>query len=703
MTVRGNPVRNEWAVANNNGIDFLDPNLNLVARVQVPLVGSISYWGMTYSADGKYLYFVYSPSGLPFLITVNATTHSVVQIAPATGTDLAYYLRVPSEWITQPFSADNTGLVFGLGQKGTVIDDSAYGIDPTQATPADYAILATPDSGPLTATTSVQITTQSFNAQPDVWFGFKRASAESLSAAGQVSAAAPPGQSMGPENIKVFPPDGYAHVMPQAFTYGTVITSVRNSICASSGGCAADIFGFGLFNASGHSNVMIGGNAAPVQSVHYFNADQPYPYPLQYLRVMVPPGLAGRADISVASGTGSATLAGGFLYANSIQSFPSSQFYNALLYDEGRDILYASTDSQIARYAPGTATFLTPITPPTLTGKSQFQAMSLTPDGSRLLVANKLDESIAVIDPNNPANATAVAVPASTSAGPLFVAATSTGKALISMSGFSTGWLGPLFELDLSTMQIQATTSVGGDSAKLCPTSDGTELLARGYGGAVQVWKAATGQFYPVQDNFPGSGLGAAAGDGNVFAVGQGIIGNDLNSLIAMAIPDEFGGSFNFFPNDGALNDSGSLAFIPNSNTLFIFDTHHGTLLRSLPLPNQVNLWTKVIALDSTAQHVFLSDSQGLTIVDLASPPLAIGSVTPPIVSAAGSTPVKVRGSGFQPGTNVTVGGTPALSTFVDANTLDVILPANPTGAAQMILRNPDGETYKLDSAVYFQ
>ena len=52
---------------------------------------SVTYWGMTYSVDGKYLYFVFSP-GLPFVITVDASSHSVVGIAPATGTDLPVFV-----------------------------------------------------------------------------------------------------------------------------------------------------------------------------------------------------------------------------------------------------------------------------------------------------------------------------------------------------------------------------------------------------------------------------------------------------------------------------------------------------------------------------------------------------------------------------------------------------------------------------------
>ena len=269
FTVRGNPVRGEWAVANSNGIDFLDSNLNLIAHVALSGI----YWGITYSADGKYLYFVDSPNGLPFLVTVDDSTHQVVRTAPATGTDIAYYLRSPPEWVVQPFAADNDGMVYGLGEKCHVVDDSTYVVDPGHATSADYAIIATPDNGPLNGSTVVQITAQSYAAQPDVWFGTKRALAQSLDSSGFVSATTPSGLSSGPVNIKLFPPDGYAHLMPQAFSYGTIITSVRNSVCPVGGGCTADIFGFGLFGSdSSKTTVTIGGNVAssPVRSLFQY-------------------------------------------------------------------------------------------------------------------------------------------------------------------------------------------------------------------------------------------------------------------------------------------------------------------------------------------------------------------------------------------------------------------------------------------------
>jgi hypothetical protein len=709
MTVRGNPARSEWAVANSNGIDFLDANLNRIATVPASFVGSLTYWGMTYSVDGKYLYFGYAPTGLPFLVTVDDSTHQVIRIAPATGTTIAYYRRVPPEWIVQPFAADSSGLVFGLGEKGLVIDDSTYTVDPTQATPADYAIIATPDNGPLSGSTVVQITTQSYPAQPDVWFGTGRAVAESLNPSGQVSATTPSAPSLGPVNIKLFPPDGYTHVIPQAFTYGTMITSVRDSVCPASGGCTADIFGFGLFGSnSSQTALTIAGNAAPLQSTHYFNTDEPYPYPLQYVRVTVPPGLAGPADVSVKTGIGQATLRDGFLYASSLQSYPSAQGYNALLFDERRGILYASTNSGISRFSLSSSSFLAPITPPSITGQNLFETMSLTPDGSRLIVANKQDVSVAIIDPDNPTSAKAIAVPATgaNAAGPVFVAATSTGKVLISVGGFIEPWVGPMFELDLATLQVQPLTFPGvftGDGPRLSATADGSAILIRGSGGPVGMWRASTQQFFPLADNFAGSGLGSAAGDGNLFAVGLGFIAPDGTSTVGLGMPDELGGFQGVFPNDAALNDSGSLEFAPSGKSLFILDTHHGDVLRSVALPNQVNAWTKVIALDSSAEHVFLSDSQGLTVLSLAAAPLAIGSISPSIVATGGGTIVTVRGSGFQTGSVVTIGGAPATSVFVDANTLQVTVPANPTGAAQMIVKNPNGDSYQLDASVLYQ
>jgi hypothetical protein len=68
-----------------------------------------------------------------------------------------------------------------------------------------------------------------------------------------------------------------------------------------------------------------------------------------------------------------------------------------------------------------------------------------------------------------------------------------------------------------------------------------------------------------------------------------------------------------------------------------------------------------------------------------------------------GGTSITLRGSGFQTGTKVTIGGKSASVTFKDTNTLTVTTPALTTGAQQLVISNPDGETVSLDAAFLAQ
>jgi IPT/TIG domain len=67
--------------------------------------------------------------------------------------------------------------------------------------------------------------------------------------------------------------------------------------------------------------------------------------------------------------------------------------------------------------------------------------------------------------------------------------------------------------------------------------------------------------------------------------------------------------------------------------------------------------------------------------------------------SGSVGTTVTVSGSGFQTATAVTANGVSANSTFVTANTLQVVIPAVSTGSVQIGVTNPSGETYALDNA----
>ena len=135
---------------------------------------------------------------------------------------------------------------------------------------------------------------QSYTSQPDIWFANKRASSESLNGSGQAGGRRPRRKLPVRLTSSFSPPGGYTHVMPQAFTYGTIITSVRNSICSASGGCSADIFGFGLFGSeTSQTTVTVGGSPAADSVSELFQCIGRVPLSPAILTVTVPKGIRG--------------------------------------------------------------------------------------------------------------------------------------------------------------------------------------------------------------------------------------------------------------------------------------------------------------------------------------------------------------------------------------------------------------------------
>ena len=83
----------------------------------------------------------------------------------------------------------------------------------------------------------------------------------------------------------------------------------------------------------------------------------------------------------------------------------------------------------------------------------------------------------------------------------------------------------------------------------------------------------------------------------------------------------------------------------------------------------------------------------GYTYVAL--PPPVISELLPNVGSTGGDTPITIRGTGFQFGLTVRVGGivTPFYPEDYDINTLYVSTPAHAAGTAEVIVTNPDGQS----------
>jgi hypothetical protein len=145
------------------------------------------------------------------------------------------------------------------------------------------------------------------------------------------------------------------------------------------------------------------------------------------------------------------------------------------------------------------------------------------------------------------------------------------------------------------------------------------------------------------------------------------------------------------------MNASGSLLYYPQDSGVDIFDVHTGRLMRKVVPPAVIPLNSGALALDETGTKMFLTTTTGIAIAQLDALPLSIGHVTPAVGPAG--TPVVIRGSGFQNGATVTFGATQAVTTFVDASTLNAVTPTLAPGVVRITVKNPDGSNYFLDAA----
>jgi hypothetical protein len=200
----------------------------------------------------------------------------------------------------------------------------------------------------------------------------------------------------------------------------------------------------------------------------------------------------------------------------------------------------------------------------------------------------------------------------------------------------------------------------------------------------------------------------AISGDGNVSVAHNLFVNSQGVPTGVFAPPDIFHSNglplfANLFDLDRRkLNDSGSLLYIPYSPSFVdVFDVMHGQQQLRVGLKEQLpNIWDN-LTVNTGGDQIFVITNAGLTMIQLNTAPLAIGSITPSAATAG--TTIKVRGSGFTLGSTVTFNGSPAVATFVDSSTLFVVVPVVPAGPQQISITNSSGTTYSLDNAFTVQ
>jgi hypothetical protein len=689
------------------------------------VTGSVT--AMHYSPDGGSLYIVFVPngssSGLALISTVNATTFALV------GQTQAFQAQAIN--ITH-MDVDSTGMVFGAVEFGVVLDDSTDFRTITPQTPPVFGGPVSPAEGPLNASTQVTIDPSNpFASQPDVWFGSLRGTNPSLiSSPGSVQVTAPPSSVAGPVMVKLISPDGMEGDIPDAFTYGSLPIIYGTIAVSPSGGVSADLFGYGFsLDVPGAPIQVATASGSATATPAFF----PGPYSMEGLQVVLPPGTPGLGNVTVTSPAGTATFVNGLHYVQSVTSYSSNDTFNFVVHDPKRNQIYLSAGDHIDVFSLTSLSFQTPILVPSLTGMRQLLGLAMTPDDSTLLAANFTDNSVAVINPDNPSAAQAVQiVPTGTgngSVGPTMIAATSAGMAFIATANgnLSSGTTLNTYQLNLSTLAVSgAAGDLAFASLNLVGARSGTAALAffvGDSGGSVNAWNASSGTWSTVHNTNNSIIDGACSGDGNVSAIdmasGRGyastaveFLDPQTNLLARTGLPEfmyavsSIGGM--------KLSDAGSLAYVPGAvsfvdgssteSIVDIYDVNHNEirervfLSQSWPQPTQNKDFWNGLAIDPAGQNIFLITNEGLTIVTLDQVPLSIGYVIPQ--SGSAGTLITIRGSGFVQGMTATFNGVSGTVSFVDANTLTATVPSSlSSGAVSISLTNPDGSMYAFDAA----
>jgi hypothetical protein len=640
--------------------------------------------------------------------------------------------------------ADETGALFGLGNRGVVLVDASKPINLAGAAPIfSAAPMMQPSEGPSAGGTVTTVTGQNFSALTELNFGTQVATNPSVIGNTQIQVSSPPNVASGPSNVTAYFSNGWLALAPDAFSYGPQILQVLPNTAAKGGGDTIQIYGYGFGSDASKVTVKIAGASATVQkldSAAALGLASDYPFSLERVTLTVPAGGAGKADVVVSTPTGSATGTRALQYLQSVQSFAKPGFYRFILYDQKRQRLYLTNIEHLDVFDLASQQFLGTIQPPggpSLT--SGLRGLSLTPDASQLIVADFGAQSVYLMDPDTrTGSAIAVGgVAGFANSGPARVAATSTQTVFVGLSGeggTTGGCSACLAQMNLAVSppaiqpapQPEVTAITGTPLVQGNAAGDHVFVVfGTAPGGPVASWSATVpNQFATANANSSAIDLGVSA-DGTSFATQNNatteIRASDLSLAAVPALAEITQIPGRVIAPGLAMHPSGALLYQPfltgapgaaaTRGGVDIFDARSGVLRLRVFLPEQLltdvdALHGSFLAVDETGARLFaLTSSDGtaqnaaVTVVQLANVPLAIGTISPNAGSTAGGTALTIRGSGFQAGASAKLGGKPAAVVFKDGSTLTITTPALAGGPQQIIITNPDGESVQVDAA----
>ncbi len=712
VAVAMNSNGTQSVVTEGHQLFFYDQNLKQINTMSVNV--AVGYWGMSYTPDDRYLYAQWTGTGNPRILVVDATNFQVTGFIPA-----AFSPNNPI-----PLTLDDSGnlLVAANGGMGAIPFQPSLTLGTGPTFPINP--LWNPGQASPGQSVQTQLNSTGFEQNMQVYFGSMGVSTISVvtSSYGPLTVQAPALSTPGPVNTVLQFPDGWFNLLPNAFSYGPTALQLTPTGGPAAGGNQVVLYGYGFNYPPSQLQLTVGGKPAAISSSGASNISDTFP--VDSATFTIPPGNPGFADVTLTTPTGNVTLHDGYEYLQTATIVPATSNLAQIIFDSKRNLVYASAGSKIAVFSPQTMQFLQAIQPRGEASNAQYEGLALTPDSSLLVAADSANHSIAVFNPDSPSQRRTVVLsnPSSTTClppsnsilEPNEVATTSTGKVFVEQVGVSS-----TIELDLASSQFQYRCDVFSQSA-LAGSADGSRIAFAALGSypaAVGVWDAAT-------DSFTSQTIFAFLGDVGISADGTRIVSTDADQV------DPFNNSYlldsslrqlnySYYPDLASpqgrwvpgikLNSTGSLYILPRLQGVDILDAQTGALREQIVTPeplltpqNVVNVLNG-LALDETNRRIFAISASGLTVLQLATFPVGIGSVQPPKGPAAGDVLVTVHGSGFQQGAQISFGSQVVTTTFIDSNTLRFTSPLSIGGPVRISVTNPDGGRYFIDAAYVAQ
>jgi hypothetical protein len=624
----------------NNAVLYDPQTLDLVAQFPVAGDGS-SASGFAVSADSKTLF---TPTD-SIVYAYDLSTHQLVGwfpniFLPATSGGF----NVGPGYSANLQAVDGTGLLAGPMEEGIGFVDSAAMQTGPAGTLFTNAFL-NPASGPTSGGTATQWSSQMpAGILQSVYFGGQTSVVASV-ASGFINTTTPPGLP-GPADVYAFGTDGSMEIVPEGFSYGpTNLETTPNKSTAEGGGTGV-ILGYGLVPVSAttnppHLQISVGGSPASIAGFTT-NAYQvsPYPFALEAVLYTIPAGGVGNADVTVSNNSGTTTTTGALEYLPATKQFSLSGASLAQgIYDSHRDLYYFTDAAQIQEFSLTQQQWLTPISIPSPSGATQrLWGLALSPDGTKLAVADAQAGVIYLLNPANPGSVTTFPIPLVLGVGivnPCGVAVSNAGMVYFAADVPSGSGFNIFFKLNTNsgvvTPYFDSWANIPTDIySRVQLSNDSSRVYFNGDGFVFSIDTASDAIFPAFTD------LGCCYGDYELtlssnqtqLEASSYLYDADLNAASILMLNDrEFLNTQYVY--GAKLSADGRLLFQPSVHGIDVFDGRLGNLIDRIALPFALS--TNYDALVSDGKDNILiaitgATGTGIAVVDLASiqepPPL---------------------------------------------------------------------------------